>query len=203
MSKIKFVSFKQLSAIAGLLIASVVGFGHPQEAAAHTFRLGWKGNNDGSMTFYGASYHSPYFAYDDFNLNPSGLVLQGNNFTFDLDSVVSTISGDWTLWNNLSLDDDVFLGSGTLTTGGGIRKFASVTLSSTDLTNLGLLPGQSQQVTLSTFSNNLDWEPYPGGQEQATIEVPSVTVPEPTTIAGTFLACSFGLLLSRKGKKRQ
>lgn len=133
--------------------------------SAHVWNIGWD-SQGGGLTFYGLSYHGSLDAsYDDFAANPAGFVINGTNVPFDLGSVVDDPSdcfgaGGLTsgtcsaTWNALGLDGAIAATGFASDTYG---KYATATLSASDLAGLGIGTG-SNSVFLSTFANNVDWD---------------------------------------------
>ena len=186
-------------------------------ASAHVWQIGWNGTADGSLTFFGVSYHPTVVpgtgTVDDFASRPAGLVINGTNVTFDVGSVVDledssgvggtsgTVSA---IWNGLGLDGFV-TATGTYTTSGSTYgKYASVNLNTAALSGLGIGTG-TNSVTLTTFSDNVDWAglTFASATVPINIVVPPDTtgnVPEPGTLALFGLAAIGGGLMRRKAK---
>jgi hypothetical protein len=166
-------------------------------AAAHVWQIGWNGNADGSLTFFGVSYHPRAEdpggpgSIDDFVANPAGFVINGTNVTFDAGSVVDLnacvgpggTSGTCASgWNALGLD-------GFITAQGYSSdlygKYTSANLTPAELTALGIGTG-SNSVFLSTFANNVHWAGLTFASATVPINIvvppPNGTVPEPATV---------------------
>ena len=162
-------------------------------ASAHVWQIGWEGNNDGSLDFYGVSYHRNLNAsYDDFAANPAGFLINGQQVNFDLGSAVdlgdcsgvgSVSSSCDATWNSLNLDGAVT--SSSHTSGSTYGKYASVNLDAAELALLGIGAG-TNSVLLTTFANNIDWNgrPFDSASVPLNIVVPPQTnVSEPASLA--------------------
>lgn len=177
---------KALVAGAALLASSV--------ASAHVWTIGWNSNNDGSVDFYGLSYHQ-YFAnhsLDDFATNPAGFVINGTQVTFDLGSAVGLnfcfgtggiVSGSCdATWDALGLDGAL---AATGYSSSNYGKYTVAHLDSTELATLGITTG-SNSVILSTFANNVDWDGLNFSSATVPIQIvvpPPTSVPEPGSLA--------------------
>lgn len=137
-------------------------------AQAHTWLIGWKDLGAGGMDFYGLSYHGLNASADDFVTTPSGLVINGTNFTFETGSATDAggnggpgvASGSVSAaWNGLGLDGALQCNPIAVNclASDGYRKFAKVHLSNEQLSSLGI-GGGDNDVTLDAFSAKLDWE---------------------------------------------
>ncbi|MCB1940415.1 MAG: hypothetical protein KDE64_14595, partial [Rhodocyclaceae bacterium] len=159
-------------------------------ASAHVWQIGWNGNADGSLDFFGVSYHtggiSGAGSVDDFSANPAGFVINGTNVTFDLGSVVDLedcfglggTSGTCSAtWNGLGLDGYVTATGSYTTSGDWYGKYASVNLTTAELSALGIGTG-SNSVLLGTFSNNVHWANL--NFDSATVPI-NIVVPPDTT----------------------
>ena len=197
----------------GLALAGALAFSGA--ASAHVWQIGWNGNTDGSLDFFGVSYHtggiSGTGAVDDFAANPAGFVINGTNVTFDVGSVVNLndcrglggTSGTCSpLWNGLGLDGFVTAVGSYTTSGDFYGKYASVNLTTSELTALGIGTGNNS-VTLGTFSQNVHWAnlTFASATVPINIVVPPDTsnVPEPTTLALLGIA-ALGGVMRRKAK---
>lgn len=163
-------------------------------ASAHIGYIAWNANNDGSVDFYGLTYHGLSASSDNFAANPAGFTINGTNVTFDVGSAVglencaslynynSTCS---TIWNNLGLD-------GGLAANGGFYnypsanvpygKYASTHLNSSQLSALGIQSG-SNFITFTTWANNVDYAGQTFSSANVPINLIVAAVPEPVTLA--------------------
>lgn len=191
---------QKLSVAALSAFVMLVGSG-AQQAEAHSTRLGWKGDS-GGLTFYSTTYHSLSSVNDDFINNPSGIILNGTNYTFDAGSAVASTFADW---QALDLDNEILcqIGSDSLCSTSNqttsLVKRASVFLSTTELASLGLSPG-SNTVAFNTFGPNVDWIPAGTfGTSEIAIELPSpAEVPTPALLPGLI---GMGVAAMRKRKQ--
>ena len=164
-------------------------------------------SNDGSVDFYGLTFHGLNTTYDNFALNPAGFTINGANFTFDIGSAVGLegCSGLYihtgtcsTIWNNLGLDGGVRAVNGAYGpyTNSRFAKYASTHLDSSQLTVLGITGGNNS-VTFTTWSNNVDWAAEPFTSSTVPINLVVAQVPEPETML------LFGLAMAGLGFARR
>jgi len=184
-------------------------------ASAHLWQIGIDALGDGSLDFYGVSWHNnPTLptvpgSVDDFVTRPAGLVINGTNVTFDANTVVDLegcnglagISGTCsTIWNNLGLD--VALQSTADPTGDIYGKYATVNLDPAELLALGITAGNNS-ITLTSFSDNVDWAARPFASGTAPIDIvvlpPTGQVPAPAGLALLAIGL-FGMRLSQRKK---
>ncbi len=191
-----------LAAVLGLAVMAVSGI-----ASAHVWNIGWKANGDGSLTMLGVSYHSGGIggagSVDDFSVNPAGFVINGTNLGFQNGTVVdlndcnvgssggfgsTSVTGTCApVLNAFGLDDGIqATNSGSFTFG----KYALATIAAGDLGTYGIVAGQSNNVSLTTFANNVHWQGLNFGVGNIPINVvivipptPDPSVPEPGTLA--------------------
>jgi len=195
----KFV--KILTAAALLLATSL-------SAQAHVWYIGWNANTDGTVDFYGLSYHNFLSStQDNFIANPAGIVLNGVQFGFDAGSVVDladcnglgTFTGSCdATWNALGLDAGILATNYSSNIYG---KYAVRHMSQADLTAASIGTG-SNTVSFTTFANNVDWAGLnfaPAGVTTASINVVVNNVPEPSTLAIMGLGL-LGFQLRRRNK---
>ncbi|MEH6357573.1 MAG: PEP-CTERM sorting domain-containing protein [Pseudomonadales bacterium] len=187
-------------------------------ASAHVWQIGWKALNDGSVNFYGVSWHgggiSPGVAnsVDDFAANPAGVVINGTNVTFDIGQVFDLndciglhgTSGTCSpIWNSLGLDDA--LASTLDQTGDTYGKYALVNLDTAELAAVGIGQG-SNSVLLTTFSPNVHWaaRPFASGTIPINIVVLPPTngnIPVPATLGLMGLGLAALGMTRRRAKK--
>lgn len=193
-------AIKRLAAAAAVSVVMLVS----STASAHVWNIGWKSVN-GELTFYGLSYHTDGVdgtagSVDDFASRPAGFVINGTDVTFDIGSAVDlehcdgpgglTSSSCSDIWNALGLDGALVADGYTSYTYG---KYATATLTSSELTGLGITSGNNS-VLLSTWADNVDWagETFSSATVPINIVVkPPTGVPEPSSV-GLF---GLGLLL--------
>tara|TARA_R110002073_G_scaffold313230_1_gene485038 strand:+ start:84 stop:650 length:567 start_codon:yes stop_codon:yes gene_type:complete len=165
-------------------------------ASAHVWQIGFKALIDGSVDFYGVSWHTQLepAQQDDFVAFPSGLVVNGFNVTFDIGQVfdlndcngLAGTSGTCSpIWNSLGLD--TALQSTQDSTGDTYGKYAVVNLDPTELAAIGLGQG-SNSVTFTSFSPFATWAPRNFASGAVPIDIvvlpPTPTgVPVPATLA--------------------
>lgn len=205
---------KSLSRLSRLLVAGAIA-AISGSAMAHVWQIGWNANANGSVDFYGVSYHGGGIggagSVDDFSANPAGFVINGTNVGFDLGSVVNlndcfgaggTAGTCDPTWNALGLDG--FVPSNEFPSD-IYGKYASVNLDSSELAALGIGAG-SNSVLLSTFANNVDWDGLTFASATVPINIvvpPPTSVPEPGTLALLGLAAVAGAAARRRGQQRQ
>ncbi len=164
-------------------------------ASAHVWNIAWKSFGDGSLSYYGVSYHGGSVggagSVDDFSVNPAGFVINGTNVGFDNGSVVNlndcigpgagVTSGTCaTGWNAIGLDGAL---AGTSYSGGSTYgKYASVNLDTTALASLGI-GGGANSVTLSPFANNVHWAGVAFSSASVPLNIVVQQAPEPGIIA--------------------
>ncbi len=200
----KFIG--SISVMSILLFSSV--------SSAHLWQIGIDAEVDGSLTFYGVSWHNDVQpaagSVDDFAARPAGLVINSTNVTFDVGSVVDLegcsglagISGTCSaIWNALGLD--VALQSTQTPNGNTFGKYATLNLNPTELLALGISAGNNS-ITLTSFSDNVHWEDriFASGTVPIDIVVlPPVTgtVPAPAGLALLAIGL-FGMRLSQRRK---
>jgi len=182
-----------LKSIAVAALLAVTG-----SASAHVWNLGWKATAGGGLDFYGVSWHSGAIggasSVDDFTANPAGFVINSNNVTFDIGSVVnmndcngaggvSAGSCDPT-WNALGLDGAIH-GSAASDATGTYGKYAVVSLDASELAGVGITAGVNA-VTFTTFSPNQTWAPRVFDSASVPINIvvlPPTGVPEPAILS--------------------
>jgi len=176
-------------------------------AQAHVWYIGWNANTNGTVDFYGLSYHSSLSSsYDDFTANPAGIVLNGVQFGFDAGSVVDladcyglgTVTGSCdTTWNALALDAGI---ASTSYSTENYGKYAVRHMSQADLTAAGIVAG-SNTVSFTTFANNAHWDGLNFATSGLTTAITVIVnnVPEPSTLAIMALGL-LGFQLRRRNK---
>jgi hypothetical protein len=172
-------------------------------ASAHVWQIGWDSNTDGSLDFYGVSYHRNLnTSYDNFAANPAGFIINGTNVSFDLGSVVDLgncngaggASGTCdSTWNALNLDGSISANGYSSSTYG---KYVSTNLSALELAGLGIGSG-ANSVLLSTYANNIDWAGRSFSSATVPLNIVVQSVSEPATLA------LFGLGLAGLGFARR
>lgn len=182
-------------------------------ASAHVWQIGYKALNDGSVNFYGVSWHTDGDlsgtpgSTDDFSARPAGLRINNNNVTFDIGQVfdlehcrgLAGTSGTCSAtWNALGLD--AALQSTSTPTGDTYGKYALVNMNPTELAAVGITQGNNS-VLFTSFSDNATWDdlPFASGTVPINIVVlpPSNDVPVPTTLG------LMGLGLAALGMRRR
>lgn len=188
-------------------------------ASAHVWQIGFKALNDGSVNFYGVSWHTDGNlsaipnSTDDFVARPAGLRINNNNITFDIgqvfdlencNSVASTTMSCSATWNALGLDNSF---ASTSDQGGGTYgKYAVVNLDTTELAAVGIGQGNNS-VLFTSFSDNATWAPRPFASGTVPIEIvvlppdPNGTIPVPTTLGLMSLGLAALGATRRRAKK--
>ncbi len=171
-------------------------------ASAHVWQIGWNSVGGGTLDFYAVSWHTGGVSptgVDDFSGGANGLIINGNNVSFDTGSVVDLndcngvggVAGTCSpIWNALGLD-----GALTATSYPSQRygKYASINMTSAELLAVGITSGPNS-VTLSSYSNSVHW----AGNSFSSASVPLNIVvnpdPIPTPEPGTLALLAAGLM---------
>lgn len=158
-SKIRAVLLAGACCIAGLFSVT---------ASAHVQEIAWNENIDGTIEFFGSSYHAGS------QYSTSGLVLDGT--TFNYTSLTSISDAAWTTFLSSTADGSQFIENFAPVNG-----YGSFTLSLADIASLGWVAGANSFV-LSIFSSGAEFIDVNGNGTNYTNTV-NRTVPGPSSLA--------------------
>ena len=201
------MKIKNLALAAATSVVALAG-----AANAHVWNIGWE-SSGGNLTFYGVSYHNSLSSNDNFVLNPAGFIVNGTNLSFETGSVVDlednfgvggiTAGSVSAKWNALGLDGA--LAGSSYGGGSTYGKYATATITAANLVTYGLNGGAANNVSLTTFANNVHWDGVTFGTGTVNLNIvitPPSAVPVPAALP--MAAAGFGLLgfIGRRKKRK-
>ena len=159
-------SFKRYLSAATITAALVIS----QAASAHIQEFAWNGNGDGTVSFFGSSYHGNLVS-----ALGSGLVIDGTSFNYTSFTAIS--DANWTTFLTTVADGFQFIENFSAVTG-----YGEFTLSAADILGLGWTP-PSQTFTASVFSSGPEFIDVNGNGTTYINTLTLTAVPEPAAIA--------------------